>query len=193
MPLVWIGVMALLASCATTKEDFRVKSVDSDERIVVGRVRVFFNGVNRTEDSKVCFTANRCVRLDRDGLVYSSVPDGPVELKYVGINDVSVHHHALNLPKFKTGKPGTVTYFGDLVVRWEAPGGIKLGDLVGIGLFQTLFDSIQDDGEIREITVKDNYPTTVGRFHARHGKSEHLNYSKVWLGSPNRVIASEKK
>lgn len=185
--------MVLLASCATTKEDFRVQSVDPDERIVVGRVRVFFNGVNRTEDAKVCFTANKCVRLDHDGLVFSSVPAGSVELKYVGVNDVSVHYHKLELPKFKTGNPGTVTYFGDLVVRWEAPGGLKVADLVGVGLFRSLFDSIQDDGEVREITVKDNYATTVGRFHARHGKTDHLSYSKVWLGSPDRGIASEKK
>ncbi len=185
--------MVLLASCATTKEGFRVQSVNQDERILVGRVRVFLNGVNRTEDSKICFTANRCSRLAHDGLVYSSVPAGAVELRYVGLNDVSVHYHKLDLPKFKTGNPGSVTYFGDLVIRWEAPGGLKFGDLVGIGLFRALFDAIEDDGEIREITVKDNYATTVGRFHEQHGKADRLSYSKVWLGSPERTIATEKK
>jgi hypothetical protein len=143
----WI-VAALLvagmaaAGCATTSKDFKLSNVGPGEAAIAGRLTIVYNGQVYTENCKANFGGN-VLTMARDGIVLFVVPAGSSRLQELLCKDVSMQHVAINDVHF-VARPGVVNDLGDIVVTWDAVGGLKISSM--FGLIGALIDAASDDG-----------------------------------------------
>ncbi len=130
------------AGCVTTSKEFKLAYVRPGKTAIAGRLTVVYNGQVYTDNCVAKFGA-RLLRLTRDGIVLLVVPVGRSDLEELRCQDGSMQHVKIKGVPL-VARPGVVNDFGDVVVSWEAVGGLKISQLFGV--IGGLIDVASDDG-----------------------------------------------
>ena len=169
----------LLSGCATTYQDFRLEKVAPDEGVVLGRVRVLYNGQSKNEDCAVCFNSvnGPCQNLTPEGYVFLALPRGESSLRRVACKDSSPQHYNFSGATFAVAEGAN--FFGDVTIEWKNRGGFKVSSL--FGAVGAALDESANDGEARLRASKAGWQEILQAFQrqvGRHGLKGHVSLVK---------------
>lgn len=167
-----------LSGCASSRKDFNEKSIKPGQAAVIGQVNIRYNGKLKNKQCYVCFNSvnGPCQKLDDDGLVFLSVPQGQGSLRRVECQDVSRQHYNLQDVVFNVREG--VNYFGAVDLSWQNQGGFKATDMFG-AIGAALSES-KNDGTL-QIRVREGEINKIVQEYERQTSQSKLTVNKSLL------------
>lgn len=175
--LLLICLLISSFGCAQKSKDFSLNSIDKDESVVIGNVKIAYNDDPINSSScNVCFNSTNgpCVRLDESGDVFLALPPGPAKIAGISCLDTSLYHYEITNANFEVAGSGFKTYFGDVFIKWRTDGGLKATAF--FGAIGAVADLSRNDGKI-QMGVQDKSGRAIASFRKQVGK-EHLRTIK---------------
>lgn len=157
----------LTAGCVTRAPHWKKFAVPDDDSkaVIAGRFHASFKDDHRAKRCSVNIS-DVWVNFDEWGLVFMTVPPGPVRLKYLRCFDGHTPYEWILEPYEFEAKPGVVTYFGDVIIKWHTEGGYKVEQsfgLVGVLAMDPLEDPATIRLQSREAEVKQAFEELTGK------------------------------
>jgi hypothetical protein len=187
---VFAAALLALGGCASIGP---ITSVDKgpNEAIVIGRIRVFYNGEDVTKDSTIWFRSRGsskdfAYQPDQHGTVYTKLPVGSYHVQRVEYRSfVGTFHHEFleQRAPFAISDHVRVNYIGDLTLDWKGRSLKPSQALLMLGVVGGIASAIADIGNDGEIAIgtADNSVRALRAFNERFHTRMELASSPVRL------------
>lgn len=160
--LALLTLMLLASGCATTSKSIDVANTSVDEGVVLGKIKIVYNGSDLTDACAISFNEreSNLFALETDGLIIQKLPKGRStirEIFCVKFGYREARYIFSNPPTFENLGNGKITYIGDMRIDWKTADEIKVGRMFGLIGYAATKDDV--DG-LLEYQVEDNFSGT---------------------------------
>ncbi|MCK4654270.1 MAG: hypothetical protein KAU01_07485 [Candidatus Cloacimonetes bacterium] len=162
LSIIFLSVL-ILTACVANKQLTTLQR-EPNESIIVGKIKVLYNGNDVTDKSYLCFneraTGKYDYKPDSTGYIITKLPVGDGFLSRITYTNI-----IYNLPKdmalFHVSDSNKIHYIGDLTVNWVGPKS-KISGM--FGLVGAIIDELNNDGDL-EVYAINNQNETMKYFY----------------------------
>jgi hypothetical protein len=123
------SILTVFGCGHATIHNFEPADEEQHKAILFGFIRVDYAGRDRTQDAVVYFEDGQTLQLETEGFVAIHVVPGRVGVYKIKIENETTGEYALPNLSLRSGFPGTKTYFGNITLHVDAPGGQGQADV----------------------------------------------------------------